>query len=367
MAKTIITREGLYDLVWSEYLAAISRKYNISYQCLREVCNEMWIPLPPNGYWSKLQFGKEVEKLELPEAKNVQQEISLWLRTDEDGEEYISKNTTEFALKKSEIVKKLNTSGTTKKKLHIVDPLFTLTKENYSQKDSRNWNYNNRNVVFSISTSKAQIPRALRLVEKFMLLMKECGHSVIVENGLTYALIEGEKLQIYLSEKQNRITSNDGKWPYSQLVYNGKLSLKYYVSYATKECSDSSTPLEDKLLDVIAKLELIAQNEKKARAEREKYWAERELIEQKKKAYQETKDKELRDFKSVLKQSKRYRKTIDLRNYIDKVEENAITNNSLTVETKQWIEWARKKADWFDPFIEANDELMEGINKDNLT
>lgn len=32
-----------------------------------------------------------------------------------------------------------------------------------------------------------------------------------------------------------------------------------------------------------------------------------------------------------------------------------------------WIAWARKKADWFDPTIEAEDELLKHINRNNIS
>jgi len=61
------------------------------------------------------------------------------------------------------------------------------------------------------------------------------------------------------------------------------------------------------------------------------------------------------------------KKADDLRKYINIFEENAIKNNTLTEEKQNWIEWARKKADWYDPFINAKDELLEDVDKDSLT
>lgn len=38
----------------------------------------------------------------------------------------------------------------------------------------------------------------------------------------------------------------------------------------------------------------------------------------------------------------------------------------LTDELRDKIDWIRKKADWYDPFIEAEDELMRGIDREEL-
>jgi len=47
--------------------------------------------------------------------------------------------------------------------------------------------------------------------------------------------------------------------------------------------------------------------------------------------------------------------------------ENYFRNlNQLDDQKKEWLNWARKKADWYDPFIELNDEVMERIDRDKL-
>ncbi len=49
-----------------------------------------------------------------------------------------------------------------------------------------------------------------------------------------------------------------------------------------------------------------------------------------------------------------YRIACEIRNYI-----NAISNqNNLSDEMKDWIKWANKKADWFDPIIDREDEIL---------
>ena len=47
MKKTTFTRQELYELVWSESMLSLSKKYNISDTALRKICKRMNIPLPP--------------------------------------------------------------------------------------------------------------------------------------------------------------------------------------------------------------------------------------------------------------------------------------------------------------------------------
>ncbi len=65
MEKTVLTRKELYELVWSEPMTDLAKKYNISDVELRKLCKRKSIPLPPSGYWQKIRFGKKVPKEEL--------------------------------------------------------------------------------------------------------------------------------------------------------------------------------------------------------------------------------------------------------------------------------------------------------------
>ena len=51
MEKIVFTREELYELVWSEPLTRLAKKYNISDNGIRKKCKKMNIPLPKVGHW----------------------------------------------------------------------------------------------------------------------------------------------------------------------------------------------------------------------------------------------------------------------------------------------------------------------------
>jgi len=63
MEKTALTRKELYDLVWSQPIGKLAKKYKVEPQRLKEICTENKIPLPNRGYWSKVRFNKKVVKL----------------------------------------------------------------------------------------------------------------------------------------------------------------------------------------------------------------------------------------------------------------------------------------------------------------
>ncbi len=61
-----LTRKELYEEIWKLSVAGVARKYGIPYaKCLTQI-KAAQIPIPPSGYWTKINFGKQVEQTPLP-------------------------------------------------------------------------------------------------------------------------------------------------------------------------------------------------------------------------------------------------------------------------------------------------------------
>jgi hypothetical protein len=61
-----LTREQLYELVWTEPIRRLSKRIGISDVAIAKHCRKLGIPIPERGYWNKLQAGHKVTKPELP-------------------------------------------------------------------------------------------------------------------------------------------------------------------------------------------------------------------------------------------------------------------------------------------------------------
>ena len=70
-----LTRKQLYDEIWTISAAGVSRKYDIPYAQLTLQLKAANIPIPPSGYWTKLEFGKPIEKIAL--TGNYEEVVSL--------------------------------------------------------------------------------------------------------------------------------------------------------------------------------------------------------------------------------------------------------------------------------------------------
>src|SRR5262245_53060573 len=61
-----LTREQLYDLVWSEAMQSLSKKIGVSDVAIAKQCRLADVPVPRRGYWNKKQAGHRVVKSPLP-------------------------------------------------------------------------------------------------------------------------------------------------------------------------------------------------------------------------------------------------------------------------------------------------------------
>ena len=67
-----ISREQLYKEIWEISVAGVAKKYNANYNDLLKICKKADVPVPPSGYWMKIEYGKPVEQIPLPESLTLE-------------------------------------------------------------------------------------------------------------------------------------------------------------------------------------------------------------------------------------------------------------------------------------------------------
>ncbi len=368
MENQSFSRKELYDLVWSAPMLTLSKKYNISDTGLRKICIRQNIPIPKAGYWQKIQFGKKVTLISLPISDSKEEIITLKIRG--ENEKLKTKELSPKSALKLEIEEQLKSKLNVSDKLSNPDKLIIAVMEKLNTKDT----YRDKGRisvgrdVLNITVAKENIPRALRLMDTLIKALKERNHVVKVTDFKTSVLVNSIIIPICIREKTKRITKESKyTWDNYDYIPAGLLIIKIDESYRGKEFIDGKLPLEKQLSLIIASLELLAIKELEWKEQCRKSQEKRELEEKTRKDFEKRQDKDLEAFIKTLNKASRWHKAENLRNYINEVESKAIENNNLTEETKNWLIWARKKADWYDPFIESEDELLNEVNKDTLS
>lgn len=65
MSRTL-TREDMYELVWSKPKTAVAKEFGLSDVALGKACAAARVPVPPRGYWAAHAAGKPVHRIPLP-------------------------------------------------------------------------------------------------------------------------------------------------------------------------------------------------------------------------------------------------------------------------------------------------------------
>jgi hypothetical protein len=83
--SVVVTREQLYDQVWSMPLTALAKTYGISDVALGKICSRLNVPKPGLGYWAKIEAGQKPGRTPLP-GRSLQQAYEIRRRPVEPPE-----------------------------------------------------------------------------------------------------------------------------------------------------------------------------------------------------------------------------------------------------------------------------------------
>ena len=64
--KITISREQLYDMVWSKPMSTLASEFGITDIALAKRCRKLNVPRPARGYWAKMESGVKVPRPPLP-------------------------------------------------------------------------------------------------------------------------------------------------------------------------------------------------------------------------------------------------------------------------------------------------------------
>ncbi|HVY32291.1 MAG TPA: cell envelope integrity protein TolA [Polyangiaceae bacterium] len=80
MTRKTVTREELYEQVWTTPLLRLALQYGVSNVALGKTCKRLNIPTPGRGYWARIAAGEKLKRPPLPKASARQE----WVRLEQD-------------------------------------------------------------------------------------------------------------------------------------------------------------------------------------------------------------------------------------------------------------------------------------------
>lgn len=408
-------REQLYQEIWEISARQVANKYGLSYPALLKKCKEHSIPLPNGKYWYNKNNGLDIQGLKVALPSSHVKEIEIGKQVVKSKKEKtISREILPNYEEIKETVTVRNVEESTEKFLFDVDGVRSsldyleiekvetiisvlstfeikenkrLHKKVSSYKESVvNWNkrvkaternyYNSRyqrNTLeqpkFIKEISSEQLPRLYRILDSIFSVFEQIGEIVTDDLCIQFGK---DTVSFEIIESTDKINHELTKEEAQELVkYNDEIKRQRYASKPNirkydyipngnfrikmpngKYIKDSkSNNLEDVIPEIVL---LFYRCYFEIRNRREK-WEEaqriREEEKQKARLLQEHIDQEKKKTREFLNIISDYKLANEIRKFVDIMKES----NKANQET---IEWMSRKADWIDPTISAEDELL---------
>lgn len=346
-------------------MTTICKRYGLSDNGLRKHCKTMNIPTPPLGYWAKLQHGKTVEKIPLPDDyEGKKKEVSLREVDPKDMVVEIDKPIDPQKLREQEIRQGDISCFIAAEILYAKDPLIIDTKESLRVGRDNENAYLRKNPYkskikekLSLYVDAKSVDRALCIYWAVIKGLRFRGHDIKIKDYETFALVNGEEIKIDMRECRKQ------DMEHGELVFN-------IYTWRTNKSTYQDTPhtrLEDKIISIVARLELYAEEIKEDRIREEQRKIEREKEEFNRRIREIKKEAELKKFQSLFTMADRHFKANIIRQYVCSYEEQLKTRSITDEEILAELAWAKDKADWLDPLISKPDEYLDHYNKDTIT
>lgn len=338
--KPELSREQLYEKVWSVPLLKLAAEFQISSVALAKRCRKLNIPVPPRGYWAKIEAGKKVVRPPLPtetQPKPVLSEPqfhSVWPR---------------------------DVSG-------LCDRAQQLLTTLQNEKPSYDGLQRTDGVLFPrIYVSKASAERAARAFHAILMTVEAVGVPFRKARGkYGPAYFEHAHGRLYVEIKEP-LKQSGSYYPYNRPPDAPSGILGVYIGTETYGRGWSRSWTEDKdggMRQIVAKLgdavneffeqarKKRAEDEEKARIERERWMKEEE--ERKKRDHQQA----LTDAKRIREQDL-FRAAVwaglhaDVMKFLTECEAKWMRLGEMTADQRAWLEWAKATAEAWSPWADG--------------
>ena len=351
MKKTLLSRKDLYDLNWSKSWFEITDQFDLSMYRLLKICAENRIPVPSNDWWTETTIKEISDKPELYVDESCREDMMIEIVSDREIRQMRINEI------KEDIEESCGEYLTVPTRLFSPDQLILNAKYFLEDNQPSSTRDEGRVEHLSIFVTKKNISRSLRILDTFIKLIKIRGHSIEMDNHEYKIHIGAENYEFSIREKYKKVESKE-KWHDYDYVPTGLLVLSVGRWSDKKEFVDSEIPIEKKLSFALAYLEYTAEEWKHMMERNEIHRKKREEEER---IAQEIKDKELKEierFNNLIKQANEWNQARLLREFINEVESKTQKIDKESENVLEWVNWARRKVDEYDPFINKKDNYL---------
>lgn len=418
-----LTRQQLYDEVWKQSAAKVAKKYNLHYSRLISSLKQDNIPYPSSGYWTRVDYGKDVSAELIPLSGNGESIVELALAgavvtrkrkkipdVIEEGGNWKQSEAEQQSTKaeadtipvsvtveipdtildyladdeRRKVIEAIN-SLEINQNAHLHKSLVaykTLIKEYKDSLKDHNFPTKNRYYYdrgrevappkFINDVSENGLSRIISIMDVIFKTIEKLGGgvqrdlSVKIRQDIVHfkfaeaqdkvpheiAKREAKELLEYKEAKRLGRYASEPKIRKYDNVYSGKIRIVFDDSSYIRDSAE--VKLEDRLDEILIRLYEISEAHRIDRVKREEQQRLYLDAKQREEELKEGKRQETMKTQALENVAKDYQIACEIRNYIAAV----INKGELTEADFEWIEWAKKKADWYDPIVAREDECL---------
>lgn len=374
-----LTRLQVYDLVWSAPLGDVATRFGVSPPTLKNTCIKFDIPIPPRGYWAKVQAGKPISRVTLPaRAPGMSDEIHLdaryyWQRSLSD-EELLGPlpERPEFSDDIGVVRERIRKTIGTVNVGRVVTIKHPAVSKLLVQDEARREKQKTATYTFSWEKPVFDPPfeqRRLRLLNALFLAVARCGGKPEVRGHEAREItITVHQTAVFLTLDRPKVVRRGA----SQDVQpaGGKsdpLRLAITEGYqreveraAWQDTEDA--PLERMMADIAVEIVTVAELKYREGCVRQFEWRVKRKAEREEELWQRQLERERQEMERrqrleqaridrLLDEAATLRRATEIRAYVHAVKQATTGEgtDATTEEVERWAQWALAEADRIDP------------------
>lgn len=376
-----VTREALYEEVWADPVTTVASRYGLSDVGLAKVCRKLLIPLPSRGYWAMVKAGRVMKKAKLPKLNSSHEVIAPIERISDEkiAAKKIAKAETKSRRKELETI-------TVETELLNPHPLVKQASKRLKARDcpvNEKGLHSDPDACLNLVVTKGAMDRALLLTDALIKALELQGAVVSLEKKETRITLGATSVSFTITEHvrcsrheptpaEERARQRYYSAPYGS-QFAGYPNIPYYDytptgmltitvdGYPSRKWNDTpKTRLESRMATIVSEIFVLIEEVRLREVERLR---KEEAKQRARESYQfvvARYNKEVERFKEFEEDADNFEKAQRVRAYADELERKSLAaTGSYTSETKEWLDWARAKADWIDPFIQLSDVILD--------
>jgi len=375
-----LTRQQLYDLVWSEPMQRLGKQIGISDVAIAKHCRKLGIPVPERGYWNKLQAGKPTTKVALPQRDlvtlnrvTISGTLTPELRSRIDGEPGVAAGNESVEALAERLRQRLGQVSVPRNFQRVYPAIAALL-----QKDERlRQEYVSRPYSWNRPRFEAPFERRRLLFLNGLFL----GFAKVGGQGWIRGA-DARELGIHMGERsvtfhldspspgragaRNSDASPTARDPLCLTIESGR----YVLPDVTLSWRDEDgRKLEQQVTEIIVGMAIAGEHLNRQRQEQLVAWERKKREEEEREAQRRKAEEERRERErqAAIAKAKRdtlrqdaiaWREAANIRTYVDAVRQASAPSDQL----QRWVDWALLEANELDPITAGR--AMVSITED---